>query len=177
MNEYERVIEEASRLNRSITVAQRLEAKFLKYLLITAVVTSLLTSAIIFGVFYYSSDPDLPERVDRTVQQDAKVLGALVCILSVPPDERTREDTRYCLQETGLRFDDIPLPPDAGQYPEARSGSADRPEEGSRRNTNSNSGGGTEDPAPKPSPSNEPSPDPTPIVCVTVLDRSQCIGG
>lgn len=49
--------------------------------------------------------------------QEKKETEALVCILLVPPDERTKADTRFCLRETGLNLKDIPVPPGVEGYP------------------------------------------------------------
>lgn len=158
MNEYERVIKEASRLNRSITVAQELRGRFLRYLLITSFVTAVLTTAIIFTVAYFTSDPGLPERVDRNSAKSVEVLKDLA------------EENHQILLELRrfLRDGDDDFHADAG---ETRGN-----DEGEGANRNSNPGGG-KDPAPNPPPTPTPTPEPKPVVCITVLDRSQCLGG
>lgn len=46
----------------------------------------------------------LAERVDHNAR-------AIVCILSIPPQERTIQDTKFCLRETGINVNEIPVPP------------------------------------------------------------------
>src|SRR5688500_11335610 len=100
--EYERVIAETRRLNKSIIVAQQLRHAFPKYLFITSVVTAVLTAIVIFVVAYFTSDPSLPGRLDANVQEDTRYGRALVCILSVPPGSREVADTRYCLRANNI---------------------------------------------------------------------------
>lgn len=187
VTEYERVIEEANKLRKAVNSAQALRGVFIKYASIHAIITGIIAVVFIIGFYYLAIAPtagDDEARIETVVREDAKALKALVCILSVPPNERTRADTKYCLKGSGVDFKDVPLPPTAGQYPPAEAARKLR-HRNERRGTNnaSNNTGGTKEPAPKPPPKEEskpeprPTPKPSPLACVKVGGLEQCVGG
>ena len=104
MNEMERIIEETDKLNKSIQVAQELKTSFFKYLLITSVVTAVLTIGIAWGLAAALGS----QQQEQHIEENTK---AVVCILSVPPDEREIADTRFCLETVGIDYNELPVPP------------------------------------------------------------------
>ena len=168
MDEYERIIEEARDLRRSVVVAQRLRASFVRYASIHAIITAALVVAFILGFyfFYIQDAPDTREeaiihntaRTNRVLRQLAQenheVLVTIRCLLLTPPEERTLKVYQACA--TRAKTDD---PPERGGT-----------------NNPSNDGGG-EDPAPEPPREKEDPPEPRetkkpprkdpPLVCLT----------
>lgn len=53
----------------------------------------------------------LAERIDQNAEKAERFTEAIVCILTIPPDDRTIEDTQFCLRHTRISPEDIPVPP------------------------------------------------------------------
>jgi hypothetical protein len=79
--------------------------------LIGGAIAAVMTIALAFGMAALLGTDDVEKRIAAQQAAGLKRTEALICILHIPPAGRTEAQTEYCLQETGIKVEDIPVPP------------------------------------------------------------------
>lgn len=64
-----------------------------------AVLSSVLTIALAFGAAYLTGSVSEEDRVNRTIEKLAADHAELICVLSIPPHQRTPVTSDRCYEE------------------------------------------------------------------------------